>query len=63
MADSEDIVMLGLGGRREEVDDEGDDDDEVRDKRFAYGASGTGLSEEPEESFDGRLVDPVFEMP
>lgn len=36
IAEREDIVMLGLGGSKEEVDEEGDPDIELMDERLAF---------------------------
>lgn len=49
IADSDDIVMLGLGGSSDEVDDEGDTDPEPIDARFvlAVGTSGSPVSGGP----------------
>ncbi len=49
MADSDDIVMLGLGGSSDEVDDEGETDPEPIDARFVFatGTSGSPVSGGP----------------
>ena len=41
MADKEDIVTLGLGGRSEEADDEGEGDMEIIDARLLLDGEGT----------------------
>lgn len=63
IAESEDIVMLGLGGSKEEVDDEGDPDIELTDERLGFkcGISGDPLSPltTPGGSLDVRRAVPV----
>lgn len=63
IAESEDIVMLGLGGSKDEVDEEGDPDVELTDERlmFECGISGDPLSAPPTPggSLDDRRAVPV----
>jgi len=61
IAESEDTVMLGLGGSKEDVDEEGDPDIELTEERLTFGISGDALSAPPTPggSLDDRRALPV----
>jgi hypothetical protein len=54
IAEREDIVMLGLGGSKEEVDEEGDPDIELMDERLVFEC---GMSGDPPPTPGGSLDD------
>lgn len=67
IADNDDMVMLGLGGRREDVEEEGDTEMELTEVRLALGlAARLGISGRPFSTrlagtLVGRRIDPARE--